>query len=71
MELEQRDTEKINGVLPELEDKVQKYIAGLRLDDLKGSAGLNRLREQLLLHVNSITAPIIVKDVLFKEILIQ
>jgi len=43
----------------------------LRIEDLQGSAGMYRLREELLRRVRAATAPAQVKDVLFKEMLVQ
>jgi flagellar FliL protein len=43
----------------------------LRIEDLQGSAGLLRLREELLTRVNSSVKPAKVNDVLFKEMLVQ
>jgi flagellar FliL protein len=61
----------LESVLPRIIDSFQIYLRGLRMDDLNGSAGLYRLREELLLRVNSAAEPTAVKDVLFKEMLVQ
>lgn len=65
-------------VLPELEklmprvmDNFQVYLRELRREDLIGSAGIYRLKEELLYRVNSSIKPIHVNDVLFKEMLVQ
>lgn len=65
-------------VLPELEklmprvmDNFQVYLRELRREDLRGSAGIYRLKEELLYRINSSIKPIQVKDVLFKEMLVQ
>ncbi len=63
--------EKIAAVLPRIVDSFQTYLRGLRMDDLNGSAGLYRLREELLLRVSAAVKPVEVKDVLFKEMLVQ
>lgn len=52
-------------------DEYQTYLRTLRVEDLQGSAGLYKLRETLLFRTNQITAPIQVKRVLFKNILVQ
>ena len=39
--------------------------------DLSGSAGLQRLREELFMRVSNAAAPTVVRDVLFREMLIQ
>ena len=62
---------QIEAVLPRIIDSFQVYLRELRIDDLRGSAGLYRLREELLLRVNAAVAPVKVKDVLFKEMLVQ
>ncbi|GAB6054242.1 flagellar basal body-associated FliL family protein [Magnetospira thiophila] len=62
---------QIEGVMPRVVDSFQVYLRELRMDDLQGSAGMYRLEEELLTRVNAAVAPIKVKDVLFKEMLIQ
>ncbi len=43
----------------------------LRLEDLGGSAGLFRLKEELLFRVNRAVEPVRVTDILFREMLVQ
>lgn len=64
-------TPKLNELLPRVIDNFQIYLRELRPDDLVGSAGLYRLKEELLIRVNQAVAPIRINDVLFKEMLIQ
>ena len=42
------DADRIQQVMPRIVDNFQIYLRELRLDDLRGSAGLYRLREELL-----------------------
>ncbi len=65
------DIPRIREVLPRIMDNFQVYLRELRLDDLRGSAGMYRLREELLARVNEAVAPVKVHDVLFKEMLVQ
>lgn len=65
------DIEHLEQVLPRIVDNFQVYLRELRIEDLKGSAGIYRLREELLLRVNAAAYPAEVRDVLFKEMLIQ
>jgi flagellar protein FliL len=58
-------------VLPRIIDNFQVYLRELRVEDLKGSGGMYRLREELLLRVNAAVAPAKINDVLFKEMLVQ
>jgi flagellar FliL protein len=72
LELEnQVDVAKLQSVMPRIIDNFQIYLRELRAEDLKGSAGMYRLREELLLRVNAAAAPAKVVDVLFKEMLVQ
>ncbi|HEY1722777.1 MAG TPA: flagellar basal body-associated FliL family protein [Magnetospirillaceae bacterium] len=65
------DVPKIEAVMPRIIDNFQVYLRELRVDDLQGSAGMLRLREELLARVNAAVKPTKVNDVLFKEILVQ
>ena len=65
------EQESVTKVLPRISDQFQTYLRELRPEDLKGSAGLYRLREELLARVNAATAPVKVSDVLFKEMIMQ
>jgi flagellar FliL protein len=65
------DIPRIESVLPRIVDAFQTYLRELRPEDLRGSAGLYRLREELLARVNTSAQPARVTDVLFKEMLIQ
>jgi flagellar FliL protein len=71
LELEgQLDVVTLEGTLPKLLDSYNTYLRELRASDLSGSAGIQRLREELLLRANK-SAGVKVNDVLFKEIIIQ
>jgi len=61
----------IDPYLPRVLDTFQVFLRELRVEDLSGSQGLVRLREELLRRVNIAVQPTEVRDVLFKEMLIQ
>jgi flagellar FliL protein len=61
----------IQPLMPRVVDQFQGYLRELRVDDLKGSAGVLRLKEELLRRINVATAPFAVKDVLLKEMIVQ
>ena len=65
------DIPRIEHTMPRIIDNFQVYLRELRLEDIKGAAGMYRLREELLLRVSTAVAPIQVKDVLFRVMLIQ
>jgi flagellar protein FliL len=62
---------EVQPLLPRIEDTFQVYTRELRPTDLEGSAGVYRLKEELLRRVNVAIYPSKVDAVLFKEILIQ
>jgi flagellar protein FliL len=65
------DTVRVSAMMPRIVDNFQIYLRELRIEDLRGSDGIYRLREELLARVNAAVAPIKVTDVLFKEMLVQ
>jgi flagellar protein FliL len=62
---------EIQPRLPKVVDSFQVYMRELRRSDLEGSAGIYRLREELLRRVNMAIYPAHVESVLFREILVQ
>lgn len=65
------DVPFIESNLPRLVDGINTYLRELRSSDLAGSAGIQRLREEILLRVNKALTPVQINDVLFKEIIVQ
>lgn len=56
---------------PRIIDKFQVYVRELRLDDLRANGGLRLLREELLTQVNDVVEPVKVRNVLFRNLLVQ
>jgi flagellar FliL protein len=72
LELKDEEASKqIEAVLPRIVDSFQIYLRALRVEDLQGSAGILRLRQELLTRVADAAKPTEVRDVLFKEMLVQ
>ena len=67
----EQDINRVEVVLPRIVDNFQVYLRELRLEDLQGAAGIYRLREELLSRVNAAVRPAQVRDVLFKEMIVQ
>ncbi len=65
------DAQRLRTLSPRIIDNFQVYLRELRIEDLRGSAGIYRLREELLARVNAAVHPTKVKDVLFKDMLVQ
>jgi len=61
----------IEPVMPRVVDQLQTYLRELRVEDLTGSASVFRLKEEMLRRVNLAVEPVKVKDVLFREMIIQ
>jgi len=64
-------TDTLEPQLPRILDTFQIYLRELRSEDLEGSAGVYRLKEELLKRINLAITPQRVDRVLFKEIIIQ
>lgn len=56
---------------PKILDAFNTYLRELRTSDLSGSAGIFRLRQELLARTNKTLHPLEVKDILFSEIVVQ
>jgi flagellar FliL protein len=67
----QEDADKVKQAMPRLQDMFQTYLREMRPEELRGSAGTYRLREELLGRANVALAPVRVNDVLFTQLLIQ
>jgi flagellar FliL protein len=57
--------------MPRLLDMFTGYLRETRPEELRGSAGTQRLREELLARANIATRPGTVTDVLFVELIVQ
>ena len=65
------DVDKVQAALPRLQDMMQTYLREMRPEELRGSAGTYRLREELLARANAAVAPVKISDVLFTQMLVQ
>ena len=61
----------LGPAMPRVLDVFQVYLRELRVTDLEGSAGVFRLKEELLRRVNLAIHPHQINRVLFKEIIVQ
>jgi flagellar FliL protein len=66
-----RDLAHVQAAVPRLQDLFTTYLRELRPEELRGSAGTHRLREELIARANVATRPARVTDVLFVEMLVQ
>jgi flagellar protein FliL len=65
------DVAVVNANMPRLLDMFQTYLREMRPEELRGSAGSYRLREELIARANVAVQPARVVGVLFTEMLIQ
>lgn len=65
------DAAAVQAAMPRLLDLFQTYLREMRPEELRGSAGTRRLKEELVVRANLAAAPARVMDVLFVEILVQ
>ncbi len=65
------DVAAVQAAMPRLIDLFATYLREVRPEELRGSAGTHRLREELMARASLAAHPARVTDVLFLEILIQ
>ncbi len=65
------DVAAVTAAMPRLQDMFTTYLREMRPEELRGSAGTYRLREELIARANIAVQPARVVDVLFVEMLVQ
>jgi flagellar FliL protein len=65
------DVAAYTAAQPKVMDLFQTYLRDMRPEELRGSIGTYRLREQLMARASLAAAPARVVDVLFTELLVQ
>ena len=66
-----KTSDTIKDKLPLIRDTFLIYLRELREEDLRGSAGPLRLKEELRLRINKVIEPQEITDILFKDIIVQ
>lgn len=61
----------VKTLTPRILDSFQLYLRALTVEDLAGSAGMQRLKEDLIARSNLAAEPVHIADVLLKEMLVQ
>ena len=67
----QEDVDRVKAAMPRLQDLFLTYVREMRPQELRGSAGTYRLREELIARANLAAAPAHITDVLFIQMLVQ
>ena len=65
------DVPRVQLALPRIVDNLQPYLRELRVEELKGSPGAYRLKEEMLTRIRAAVAPTQVNSVLLKDLQIQ
>lgn len=65
------DARALQEAMPRLQDLFTTYLREVRPEELRGSAGTYRLREELMVRAGLAAPPARVTDVLFVELLVQ
>lgn len=65
------DQHAVQGAMPRILDLFQTYLREMRPEELRGTAGTYRLREELIARTNIAASPARVLNVLFTELLVQ
>lgn len=65
------DQSRVERQLPRILDYCQVYLRELRPDEVRGSAGSARMREELLRRISAAVAPAQVSDLLFSDLFMQ
>jgi flagellar protein FliL len=68
---DQKGIEKLQKVMPRIQDTIQVYVRELKVADLKSSIGIEKLRQELLKRIQLIAKDVKIFDVLFPQMLTQ
>ena len=67
----EEESKKLGGVMPRIVDQFHTYLRSLRIEDLQGADGVQRMRDELLMRARAAAKPVEVQDVLIKAMLAQ
>jgi len=62
---------KLEATMPRVVDQFQMYLRELRIEDLRGTSGIYRMKIELLSRIRAAAPNIKIRDVLFQEVLVQ
>jgi flagellar FliL protein len=65
------DVAGVTAAMPRILDLFQTYLRDMRPEEMRGSEGSYRLREELIGRASVAAAPAQIRDVLFQELIIQ
>ena len=65
------DAALVESNMPRIIDGLNSYLRDIRREDLDGSAGMDRIEQEIMLRLEKILPKGKVKDILFKKIIVQ
>jgi flagellar FliL protein len=66
-----KDVSQMELLVPRIVDYCQTFLRELRPEELRGSAAIVRMRDELLKRVNAAVAPIVVHEILFTDLMVE
>lgn len=67
----EKDKDRIDRLKPLIVDQCQTYLRELEVSDLQGAIGLERIRQEIKSRVSNLVAPAQIRQVLYKDFLVQ
>jgi flagellar FliL protein len=67
----EKEREHINYFVPLITDQFQTFLREMDVEDIQGAAGIERIRQELLIRINQVITTFKVKEVLVKEFIVQ
>jgi flagellar FliL protein len=67
----EEESKKLSAVMPRIVDAFHTYLRSLRMEDLQGADGVQRMRDELLMRARAAAKPVEIQDVLIKAMLAQ
>jgi flagellar FliL protein len=64
-------TKRLDAEMPRVLDAFQIFLRELHPEDIQGSAGMLRIKDELIRRINLAVRPPVVKDILFREVIVQ
>ncbi len=71
VEVSSESVAAVNDAMPRLQDAIQQHLRGKERQDLAGTEGADRLRNEAREIVNRVVAPVTINGVLFKKFVLQ
>ena len=71
LEVEQKNLAQLEDFQPRINDKLVSFVRKLDMDDMRKPEALPELRKELLRQVNSVSYPVPVMDIVFRQFIIM